>query len=102
MTETIGSKFRKEDHFSRIGGDEFVIIMKNTGSDRSEDIKLKIDEINEELAKERWKGMPPISISVGAAFWDRENPGTDILKDADRALLQMKQNGKLGCRIYGE
>ena len=102
VTETIGSKFRKEDHFSRIGGDEFVIIMKNTGSDRSEDIKLKIDEINEELAKERRKGMPPISISVGAAFWDRENPGTDILKDADKALLQMKQNGKLGCRIYGE
>ena len=102
VTETIGSKFRKEDHISRIGGDEFVIIMKNTGSAQSEDIKLKIDEINEELVKERRKGMPPISVSVGAAFWDRENPGPDILKDADKALLQMKQNGKLGCRIYGE
>ena len=102
VTETIGSKFRKEDHISRIGGDEFVIIMKNTGSAQSEDIKLKIDEINEELVKERRKGMPPISVSVGAAFWDRENPGPDILKDADNALLQMKQNGKLGCRIYGE
>ena len=43
-----------------------------------------------------------VSVSVGAAFWDRENPGPDILKDADKALLQMKQNGKLGCRIYGE
>ena len=102
VTETIGSKFRKEDHISRIGGDEFVIIMKNTGSAQSEDIKLKIDEINEGLVKERRKGMPPISVSVGAAFWDRENPGPDILKDADKALLQMKQNGKLGCRIYGE
>ncbi len=102
VTETIGSKFRKEDHISRIGGDEFVIIMKNTGNAQSEDIKLKIDEINEELVKERRKGMPPISVSVGAAFWDRENPGPDILKDADKALLQMKQNGKLGCRIYGE
>ena len=102
VTETIGSKFRKENHISRIGGDEFVIIMKNTGSAQSEDIKLKIDEINEELVKERRKGMPPISVSVGAAFWDRENPGPDILKDADKALLQMKQNGKLGCRIYGE
>ena len=102
VTETIGSKFRKEDHISRIGGDEFVIIMKNTGSAQSEDIKLKIDEINEELVKARRKGMPPISVSVGAAFWDRENPGPDILKDADKALLQMKQNGKLGCRIYGE
>ena len=99
VTETIGSKFRKEDHISRIGGDEFVIIMKNTGSAQSEDIKLKIDEINEELVKERRKGMPPISVSVGAAFWDRENPGPDILKDADKALLQMKQNGELGCRI---
>ena len=60
------------------------------------------DVLPEELVQERRKGMPPISVSVGAAFWDRENPGPDILKDADKALLQMKQNGKLGCRIYGE
>ena len=102
VIQTISERFRKDDHISRIGGDEFCIIMRYAGNAYSEDIKLKIDEINEELIQERRKGMPPISISVGVAFWDRENPGPDILKDADKALLQMKQNGKIGCQVYGE
>ena len=102
VIQTVSKQFRKDDHISRIGGDEFCVIMRYAGSADSEDIKLKVDEINEELVQERRKGMPPISISVGVAFWDRKNPGPDLLKDADKALLQMKQNGKTGCQVYGE
>ena len=102
VIQTVSKQFRKDDQISRIGGDEFCVIMRYAGSADSEDIKLKVDEINEELVQERRKGMPPISISVGVAFWDRKNPGPDLLKDADKALLQMKQNGKTGCQVYGE
>ena len=102
VIQTVSKQFRKDDHISRIGGDEFCVIMRYASIADSEDIKLKVDEINEELVQERRKGMPPISISVGVAFWNRENPGPDILKDADKALLQMKQNGKTGCQVYGE
>lgn len=34
------------------------------------------------------------------AFTDRENPGQSIFKDADRALYQVKQNGRHGCGFY--
>ena len=102
VIQTVSKQFRKDDHINRIGGDEFCVIMRYASIADSEDIKLKVDEINEELVQERRKGMPPISISVGVAFWNRENPGPDILKDADKALLQMKQNGKTGCQVYGE
>ena len=39
--------------------------------------------------------------SVGAAFWNRKNPGPDIFKDADTALLQVKKHGRSNCEIYG-
>lgn len=34
------------------------------------------------------------------AFTVRENPGQSIFKDADRALYQVKQNGRHGCGFY--
>lgn len=34
------------------------------------------------------------------AFTDHENPGQSIFKDADRALYQVKQNGRHGCGFY--
>lgn len=34
------------------------------------------------------------------AFTVLENPGQSIFKDADRALYQVKQNGRHGCGFY--
>lgn len=43
------------------------------------------------------EGIPAVSLSVGVAFSDRENPGEDIFKDADQALYHVKENGRNGC-----
>ena len=45
--------------------------------------------------------MPPVTISVGVAFWDRPDPSPDILKDADTALLQIKKTRATNCYVYG-
>ncbi len=44
--------------------------------------------------------LPPVSLSVGAAFADRENPGESIFKDADKALYYVKEHGRNGCSFY--
>ena len=36
---------------------------------------------------------PAVSLSVGVAFADRENPGESIFKDADKVLYRVKENG---------
>ena len=41
-----------------------------------------------------------VSLSVGVAFTDRENPGDSLFKDADKALYKTKENGKCGCSFY--
>ena len=99
VSEAIREQFRTEDHLSRMGGDEFCVIMKDTGSEQKELIREKIEAINGKLRSGR-EGTPPCSISAGVAFWDRENPGNDLFKDADTALLRKKHNSRGGCEFY--
>ena len=94
------SAFRSEDYTFRIGGDEFAVIM------------VDVSEAHRELLEERLRllcdtvagsstGLPPISISVGAAFSDRRNPEGTLFNDADKALYDVKEHGKASYRIFG-
>ena len=91
--------FRSIDHVCRIGGDEFAVIMVEMTSDLAYTIEEKVDFVNRKLAEPE-EGCPVVSLSVGVAFSDRENPSESIFKDADKALYEVKENGKSGCRIY--
>lgn len=99
VAEVLGYNFRSSDLVFRLGGDEFVVIMTNTDSSARDTVMAKIDQANSMLQKPV-DGLPPTSLSVGAAFADRDNPEGDIFKDADTALYRMKQSGRCGCVIY--
>lgn len=91
--------FRSIDHVCRIGGDEFAIIMVDMNSELNYTISDKINEINIQLRVSK-DGEPTVSISVGIALSDRENPGEDIFRDADKALYQTKERGRNGYTFY--
>lgn len=91
--------FRSIDHICRIGGDEFAIIMVDMNTDLNYTISDKINEINRQLAISK-DGEPTVSISVGIALSDRENPGDDIFRDVDKALYQTKEKGRKGYTFY--
>lgn len=91
--------FRSVDYVCRIGGDEFAVIMVEMTSDLQYTIKDKIAMVSEELARSEGE-VPAITLSVGVAFSDRENPGEDIFKDADKVLYYVKENGKNGISFY--
>ena len=57
------------------------------------------DMVNDLLSNQA-DGLPPVSLSVGVAFSDRQDPGESIFKDADQALYRVKQNGKHDCGFY--
>lgn len=92
--------FRSIDYVCRIGGDEFAIIMVEMNTSLKYTIVDKITAVNQELS-EPTDGLPAVSLSVGVAFTDRENPGESIFKDADKALYYIKEHGKHGCGFYG-
>lgn len=91
--------FRSIDYICRIGGDEFAVIMVDVNQELSYTVSDKIKIINDALFNPA-DGLPAVSLSVGVAFTDCENPGQSIFKDADQALYQVKQNGRHGCGFY--
>lgn len=91
--------FRNIDYVCRIGGDEFAIIMVDMNSSLSYTITDKITEVNRQLAITDGS-VPAVSLSVGVAFTDRENPGKSLFTDADSALYYTKEHGRKGCNFY--
>ena len=97
LTGILSSHFRTSDALCRIGGDEFVLFMPDSGPECSDLIRQKIDAINGELQKGD-VDTPPTSISVGVAFGIDEE-GMQIYKKADMALYAVKTNGRCGCEF---
>jgi len=99
VAEILKRSFRTVDIICRIGGDEFVVIMTRADSSMRDLVMRKIECANETLQNPKDE-LPPVSLSVGVAFADRENPRGDIFKDADTALYRVKEGGRCGCQIF--
>ena len=99
VVEILKQSFRSVDVICRIGGDEFVVIMTRADSSMRDLVKSKIDRANYQLQHPA-DDLPPVSLSVGVAFADRDNARGDIFKDADTALYRVKEAGRCGCEIF--
>ena len=92
--------FRKGDIVGRIGGDEFVILMKDVNetivSDKLEFLlrevrRMRVDEIKDEQ----------ISISIGACMAPENGTSfMELYRKADSALYETKKTTKNGFTIY--
>ncbi|MBQ3372658.1 MAG: EAL domain-containing protein [Oscillospiraceae bacterium] len=100
VAELLKTSFRSVDILCRIGGDEFAVVMTRVDSSLSGLVFSKIARMNEILQHPK-DDLPPVSLSVGVAFSDRENPQGDIFRDADSALYRVKDAGRKGCAVYG-
>ena len=99
VADILRSSFRSVDILCRIGGDEFAVVMTRVNSSMRQLVLNKITQANELLQNPK-DDLPPVSLSVGVAFSDRENPQGDIFRDADTALYRVKRRGRKGCEIY--
>ena len=99
VAQVLVDSFRSNDFVSRIGGDEFCVIMKNANSSMRQLVADKIRRANDKLQHPE-DGLPSVSLSVGVAFGDRENPSGDIFKDADTALYRVKRGSRGTCDFY--
>ncbi len=99
VADVLHHNFRSVDFICRISADEFAVIMTRANSTLKPLISEKVERINAML-KERQGDLPPIELSVGVAFADRENPQGDIFHDADIALNRMKSIKASGWAIY--
>lgn len=100
VAKHLSDTFRAQDYVARIGGDEFAVIMTNSTRELQPVIQNKVESMNQFLKKPD-DGLPPISLSIGIAFSDKGFP-EELYRQADRALYQVKENGRCGCHFYDE
>ncbi len=99
VASVLRGSFRSVDFVCRLSPEEFAIIMSRVNSSMRKLVFDKVEQVNALLAQPE-DGLPPVSLSVGVAFADRENPQGDILHDADTALYRMKEVRRCGCAVY--
>ena len=89
----VRSALRRKDRFGRMGGEEFLIIMHDTGRIAAADI---IERVRNVVASLEWKDHPDLkaTVSLGIAT---HRPGADetwMLQAADQALYEAKRSGR--------
>lgn len=99
VASTLKRYFRSTDYPCRIGGDEFSLIMVEMDSSLKNTLVEKLLFIEKAL-KNTDDGLPQITLSIGVAFSDRENPKGTIFQDADAAMYEVKKRGRDGYQIY--
>ena len=99
VANVLRSSFRSVDHICRMKEDEFVVIMSRVTSAQKEMVYSKIEKVNGSL-REETDGLSPITLSIGLAFSDREQPDGDVFQDADSALQRMRALRQTGFAEY--
>ncbi len=102
VAEILKNNVRKSDFVSRIGGDEFTIILKNIVE---KDLKQVIAKLFKQLSKKIF--LENIEITIGASMGIAIYPsdGIDLktlLQNSDFAMYYSKQNGKNCYTLYHE
>lgn len=95
------TNFKGSDIVGRIGGDEFIVLMRDIGAISNADV------LAERLCTELKRKLPTaggeivVSSSIGISIFPYH--GTDyaeLFEKADKALYTAKANGKDGYRVY--
>lgn len=94
VARAIKNTFRQSDYVGRIGGDEFMVFMKNTTKEVTEQ---RAQALNRSLCRKFEKNGKtiPISCSIGIAYYPKDGIDYEALvSNADDALYQAKERGK--------
>ena len=95
----IAEHFRSDDYICRIGGDEFVVFMVHADQGQRRLLEKKVKAIISRLSQAD-DGVPASSASVGIAHGAQVSDLADWFRAADKALYEVKRNGKNGVSFY--
>ena len=81
--------FRADDVLARIGGDEFAILLPNTGAT---EVKNALERVRRILDEHNARNAgPALEVSFGASTARKSTSLTDVLKEADESMYAEKR-----------
>lgn len=98
IAETVARQLRKVDILARYGGDEFVLLLPGTGAQGARRIAEKIRSRVE--AADLFDATPDAparkcTVSLGLSVYpDHASGAAELLRGADRSLLEAKRSGR--------
>jgi diguanylate cyclase (GGDEF)-like protein len=100
VAQSMKETFRTSDIIGRIGGDEFVIFMKDVRS--QDDVLSRLGHLQKrliEITHEHIKGKD-VTLSLGVTLSSKDDTFLSMYKRADEALYQSKKDGKNCIRFH--
>jgi diguanylate cyclase len=91
---TVFANIRSVDHFGRYGGEEFLLVLPDMGTDKA--IRA-LDRLRGIIAELDWSAFSPdmkVTISAGVTALQREERPDTFLARADSALYAAKARGR--------
>ncbi len=94
---TMKSSMRNVDLVARIGGDEFAVLLVETGM---EEARLVLEKLQARLLAAMQAEAWPVTFSIGAVIFKTPPQNSDAaIKLADDAMYQIKKGGKNNIRV---
>ena len=94
----IKSNVRGSNDAARFGGDEFVVILENTGAEEAYSVAERIRSCANELEFSGGESVFHITLSIGLI--EGAAPLNELLEKADRAMYASKNKGKNKTTIF--
>ncbi|MEG1313888.1 MAG: diguanylate cyclase, partial [Bacilli bacterium] len=103
IAESIRTCFRTDDFVGRIGGDEFIIFMKDVGNTSSTFFEHKMKRLYSSFEMIYIASSPTyrVTCSIGIAYYPEDGISyEDLFNHADTALYEAKKQGKNHYCVY--
>ena len=103
LVRCIREQLRGSDVMARFGGDEFILLLPETGSKGALEMAERIRKAVEISRFDVRSGDTTITISVGVASYPEDGSNLDvILEKADKAMYRAKEKGRNRVSAYSE
>ena len=91
LAELVRSAVQRDDLFARWGGEEFLLVFRDTPGAKGRAIA---ERLRERIASATWLEDVRVTCSFGVAEWHRGEDLNDGIKRADEAMYRAKQEGR--------
>ncbi|MCP3664347.1 MAG: diguanylate cyclase [Gammaproteobacteria bacterium] len=94
LGQLLKKQTREVDLVGRYGGEEFVVLLPETGRTSAHGVAEKIRQTVEKMGFHSEGSRVPLTLSCGVASFEKDEKPMDVIKRADKALYEAKSSGR--------